>query len=64
LAITTETEKQVADPLPWDELERRAREAAGKTPVTLIVRDIKFINHEIRIGAYLFGDIVNEALPS
>jgi HEPN domain-containing protein len=30
--------------------------------VTLIVHDIKFVNHEIRIGQYFFGDIVNEGI--
>jgi predicted nucleotidyltransferase len=34
-----ETEKQAADLSLWHELERRAREAAGETPVTLIVHD-------------------------
>src|SRR5687768_11445432 len=43
-------------------MERRAREAAGKTPVTLIVHDVKFVNHEIRIGQYFFADIVNEGV--
>jgi predicted nucleotidyltransferase/HEPN domain-containing protein len=57
-----ETEKQAADLSLWHELERRAREAAGETPVTLIVHDIKFVNHEIRIGQYFFGDIVNEGI--
>jgi predicted nucleotidyltransferase/HEPN domain-containing protein len=61
LAIV-ETEKQAADLSLWSELERRAREAAGETPVTLIVHDIKFVNHEIRIGQYFFGDIVNEGV--
>jgi predicted nucleotidyltransferase/HEPN domain-containing protein len=61
LAIV-ETEKQAADLSLWSDLERRAREAAGETPVTLIVHDIKFVNHEIRIGQYFFGDIVNEGV--
>jgi HEPN domain-containing protein len=43
-------------------MERRAREVAGETPVTLIVHDIKFVNHEIRIGQYFFADIVNEGV--
>ena len=61
LAIV-ETEKQTADLSLWSELERRAREAAGETPVTLIVHDIKFVNHEIRIGQYFFADIANEGV--
>jgi predicted nucleotidyltransferase/HEPN domain-containing protein len=62
LISIVETEKQAADLALWSELERRAREAAGETPVTLIVHDIKFVNHEIRIGQYFFGDIVNEGV--
>jgi HEPN domain-containing protein len=61
LAIV-ETDKQAKDLALWHELERRAREVAGETPVTLIVHDIKFVNHEIRIGQYFFGDIVNEGV--
>lgn len=61
LAIV-ETEKQAADLSLWHDLERRAREAAGQTPVTLIVHDIKFVNHEVRIGQYFFGDIVHEGV--
>jgi predicted nucleotidyltransferase/HEPN domain-containing protein len=62
LLAIVETEKQAADLSLWSELERRAREVAGETPVTLIVHDIKFVNHEIRIGQYFFGDIVNEGI--
>lgn len=62
LLAIVETEKQTEDLLLWTELERRAREAAGETPVTLIVHDIKFVNHEIRIGQYFFGDIVTEGV--
>jgi uncharacterized protein len=56
------TEKQAKDIALWHEMERRAREVAGETPVTLIVDDIKFVNHEIRIGQYFFADIVNEGV--
>jgi len=62
LLAIVETEKQAADLSLWHELERRAREVAGATPVTLIVHDIKFVNHEVRIGQYFFGDIVNEGV--
>jgi predicted nucleotidyltransferase/HEPN domain-containing protein len=56
------SEGVAADVSLWHEMERRAREVAGKTPVTLIVHDIKFVNHEIRIGQYFFADIVNEGV--
>jgi uncharacterized protein len=62
LMVVVETEKQAAELSLWSELERRAREVAGETPVTLLVHDIKFVNHEIRIGQYFFGDVVNEGI--
>jgi uncharacterized protein len=62
LLAIVETEKQAKDLALWHEMERRAREVAGKTPVTLIVHDIKFLNHEIRMGQYFFADIVNEGV--
>jgi predicted nucleotidyltransferase/HEPN domain-containing protein len=62
LLAVVASEKIAADVTLWHEMERRAREVAGKTPVTLIVHDIKFVNHEIRIGQYFFADIVNEGV--
>ncbi len=56
------TEELTKDLALWHEMERRAREVAGATPVTLIVHSIKFVNHEIRIGQYFFSDIVNEGV--
>jgi len=57
-----ESEKLAKDLVLWNELEGRARAVAEKTPVTLIVHDLKFLNHEIRIGQYFFADIVNEGV--
>lgn len=62
LLAVVETEKQAKDLTLWNRLEQQAREVAGKTPVTLIVHDLKFLNHEIRIGQYFFADIVNEGV--
>jgi predicted nucleotidyltransferase len=62
LCAVVDAEKQVADLAVWGELERRAREIAGRTPVTLIVHDIKFINHEIRVGQYFWADVANEGV--
>ena len=36
------------------------RAIIGDTPLTFIVHDIKFVNKEIRVGQYFFGDIANE----
>jgi uncharacterized protein len=54
--------KQADDARPWHELERAFREAAAPTPVTLIAHDLKFVNREIRMGQYFFGDIANEGV--
>ena len=62
LAVLVSDEKEVADLAVWGELERRTREIAGRTPVTLIVHDIRFLNHEIRRGQYFFSDLVNEGV--
>ncbi|MFO0577449.1 MAG: HEPN domain-containing protein [Polyangia bacterium] len=62
LAVVVDTEKQVAEVTLWGELERRTREIAGRIPVTLIVHDIKFINHEIRRGQFFFADVANEGV--
>ncbi|MFO0576141.1 MAG: HEPN domain-containing protein [Polyangia bacterium] len=62
LCVVVDTEKQAADVALWSELEKRAREIAGRIPVTLIVHDIKFINHEIRRGQFFFADVANEGV--
>ena len=62
LLVVVENEKQVNDLAVWGELERKVREIIGDTPLTFIVHDIKFVNKEIRIGQYFFGDIANEGV--
>jgi uncharacterized protein len=54
--------KQADDARAWHELERAFREVAKPTPVTLIAHDLKFVNREIRMGQYFFGDIANEGV--
>ena len=60
--VVVETEAQVADVMLWGEIEQRVRAVIGDTPLTLIVHDVKFVNREIRIGQYFFGDIANEGV--
>ncbi len=60
--VVVDTEEQAADVMLWAELERRVRAIIGETPLTLIVHDVKFVNREIRIGQYFFGDIANEGV--
>jgi len=65
LLVVVESEAQVADVTQWGELERRVRERErlGQTPLTLSVHDIKFVNREIRVGQYFFGDRVPREKP-
>ncbi len=62
LLVVVENERQVNDLSVWGELERKVREIIGDTPLTMIVHDIKFINKEIRIGQYFWGDVANEGV--
>jgi hypothetical protein len=54
--------KQAGDLALWRGLEARFRGATAPTPVTLIAHDLKFVNREIRMGQYFFGDIANEGV--
>ena len=62
LCAVVDSERQVTDLATWGELEQRARAIAGRTPVTLLVHDIRFINREIRIGQYFWSDVANEGV--
>jgi uncharacterized protein len=62
LLAVVRDEAQANDVGFWPELEGAMRAAAGATPVTLIVHDVKFVNREIRVGQYFFADIVNEGV--
>ncbi|HMU39820.1 MAG TPA: HEPN domain-containing protein [Pseudomonadota bacterium] len=62
LLVVVENEKQVNDLTVWGDLERKVRAIIGDTPLTFIVHDIKFVNKEIRVGQYFFGDIANEGV--
>jgi predicted nucleotidyltransferase/HEPN domain-containing protein len=61
LAVVREP-KEADDVALVRDLERAFRETVAPTPVTLIAHDIKFINREIRMGQYFFGDIANEGI--
>ncbi len=62
LLVVVEHEKQVNDLVLWGELEGKVRAIIGDTPLTFIIHDIKFVNKEIRIGQYFWGDIANEGV--
>ena len=55
-------EEQARSAAAWAGLSQRAQQIAGRTPVTLIVHDIKEINQEIRLGQYFFIDILREGV--
>lgn len=44
------------------DLSQRARALTGRTPVRVLVHDIKEVNHEIRLGQYFFADILREGV--
>jgi predicted nucleotidyltransferase/HEPN domain-containing protein len=46
----------------WARLSQECRALTGRTAVTLIVHDIKEINHELRLGQYFFIDILREGV--
>lgn len=62
ILVVVATEAQAHDLTLWASLSQQARAIAGRTPVTLIVHDIKEINHEIRLGQYFFVDILREGV--
>ena len=62
LLVVVENEQQVNDLAVWGDLERKVRAIIEDTPLTFIVHDIKFVNKEIRVGQYFFGDIANEGV--
>ena len=61
LLVVVENEKQVNDLTVWGISNGRC-EKSSKTPLTMIVHDIKFINKEIRVGQYFWSDIANEGV--
>lgn len=62
LAITA-TEKQAKDPTIWSNIERLiANDPDIKTPVSLIVDSIDFINSKILEGNYFYCDIKKEGI--
>jgi HEPN domain-containing protein/predicted nucleotidyltransferase len=46
----------------WADVSARARPIGGRVPVSIVVHDIKQMNHEIRSGQYFFADVVREGV--
>jgi uncharacterized protein len=62
LLAVVATEKLAHDDALWSRLAEKSRALAGRTPVSLIVHDIKELNHELRLGQYFFIDILREGV--
>ena len=62
LLVIVATEEQARDAALWGRLGQECRALSGKTPVTLIVHDLKEVNHELRLGQYFFIDILREGV--
>jgi predicted nucleotidyltransferase/HEPN domain-containing protein len=62
LLAVVATEQQARELEMRSDLSQRAQALAGRTPVSLIVHDIKEINHELRLGQYFFIDILREGV--
>lgn len=62
ILVVVATEQLAAKTSLWSDLAQRAKLIAGRIPVTLIVHDLKEINHEIRLGQYFFVDILREGI--
>jgi predicted nucleotidyltransferase/HEPN domain-containing protein len=62
LLAIVESPKVAEDAALWGGLTAKVSELTGEAAVSLIVHDLKFVNREIRVGSYFFGDIRNEGL--
>ena len=62
ILVVVATEQLAAKTSLWSDLAQRVKPIAGRIPVSLIVHDLKEINHEIRLGQYFFVDILREGV--
>jgi HEPN domain-containing protein/predicted nucleotidyltransferase len=62
LLALVDSRKVAEDVSLWARVEGEARELPSKSLVSLIAHDFKFVNDEIRVGSYFFGDIRNEGI--
>jgi predicted nucleotidyltransferase len=62
LLAIVESPKVAEDTALWAELEAKLRDLTGEAAVSLLVHDLRFVNKEIRIGSYFFGDILHEGI--
>jgi predicted nucleotidyltransferase/HEPN domain-containing protein len=62
LLAIVESRTVAEDTALWSGLEARVRALTGEAAVSLLVHDLRFVNTEIRVGSYFFGDILNEGI--
>jgi HEPN domain-containing protein/predicted nucleotidyltransferase len=62
LMAVVETPELAKDLSLWGAIEREIRPHAGRIPVSLVVHDVRQLNHEIRIGQYFYADVANEGI--
>jgi hypothetical protein len=62
LMVIVENAALAEDDALWPKVASEAGRISGRSPVTLLVHDIKHFNQEVRTGQYLFSDVVNEGV--
>lgn len=62
ILVVVKDVKLAADDLLWGRASQRLHAMTGRVPVTLLVHDLRYVNHEIRTGQYFFSDIVLEGV--
>jgi HEPN domain-containing protein/predicted nucleotidyltransferase len=62
LMVVVATEELAENDALWADVSAKARAVGGRVPVSIVVHDIKQINHEIRSGQYFFADVVREGV--
>jgi uncharacterized protein len=62
VAIIVKDSKLANKPRLWTTVEQNAQRLSGRASVSLIVHDIRDINHHLRGGHYFFTDLVKDGI--
>ena len=62
LLVVVASEEVAEDDALWNRISKKVRPMAGRTPVTLLVHDFRFVAAQVRIGQFFFSDIVKEGI--
>jgi len=60
--VVVKTRKLAEDHEIWNPIEERLRKRLGETELSLIVHDIRDVNHQLERGLYFFGDVKKEGI--